>query len=89
LTKRAHVRVRGFVQGVGFRYDARRRAHSLGIDGWIHNAGDGSVEGVFEGEDELVESMVDWCRRGPRGASVEDVEVSWEEPAGESGFAVR
>jgi len=89
LTKRARVRVRGFVQGVGFRYDARRRARSLGIGGWIHNAHDGSVEAVFEGEDGRVESMVDWCRRGPSGASIEDVEVSWEEPVGESGFRIR
>jgi acylphosphatase len=87
--KRAHVRITGDVQGVGFRYDARARSRSLDVAGWIHNAPDGSVEAVFEGDDERVESMIDWCRRGPLGARVDDVEVSWEEPGGETGFGVR
>jgi acylphosphatase len=77
------------VQGVGFRYQARARAESLGVAGFVRNASDGSVEAAFEGDDELVESMVDWCRRGPRGARVDDLEVSWQQPTGEQGFAVR
>jgi acylphosphatase len=87
--KRAHVRITGAVQGVGFRYDARSRARSLGLGGWIQNVRDGSVEAVFEGEPELVESMIEWSRRGPVGARVADVEVSWEEPTGETEFTVR
>jgi acylphosphatase len=86
---RAHVRIRGRVQGVFFRADARVRADSLGVAGWIRNAEDGSVEAVFEGDDERVRSMVDWCRRGPSGSRVEDVEVKYEEPTGEIGFDVR
>ena len=43
---------------------------------------------VFEGTDERVDSMVAWCRRGPAGARVDDVEVTWEEPVGEAGFWV-
>jgi acylphosphatase len=86
---RAHVRIRGRVQGVFFRADARVRAESLGVAGWIRNAEDGSVEAVFEGDDERVRSMVDWCRRGPSGSRVEDVEVKYEEPTGEIGFDVR
>jgi acylphosphatase len=81
--------VRGRVQGVFFRAEARARAESLGIAGWIRNVPDGSVEAVFEGEDERVESMVGWCRRGPSGAEVESVQVEREEPAGETGFRVR
>ena len=50
---------------------------------------DGSVEAVFEGEDERVESMVDWCGRGPTGARVDDVDVTWDEPQGEDGFSIR
>ena len=87
--KRAEVVVRGFVQGVFFRAEARNRARSLGLAGWVRNAPDGSVEAVFEGEDERVESMVDWCRRGPPGARVDDVEVTWPEAQGEDGFAIR
>jgi acylphosphatase len=88
-SKRARVIVRGRVQGVFFRADARERARSLGLSGWIRNNLDGTVEAVFEGNDERVDSIVGWCRRGPAGAVVEDVDVSWEEPQGESGFFVR
>jgi acylphosphatase len=83
------VRVTGFVQGVFFRAEARNRARSLGLSGWVRNEPDGSVAAVFEGERERVESMVEWCRHGPRGAGVEDVGVEWREPQGEQGFSVR
>ena len=86
---RAHVIVRGRVQGVFFRADARDRARSLGLAGWVRNNPDGSVEVVFEGPRERVESMIDWCRRGPRDANVIDVDVRWEEPSGERRFSVR
>jgi acylphosphatase len=81
--------VRGRVQGVFFRAEARTRAESLGVAGWVRNAADGSVEAVFEGPDERVESLVDWCRRGPVGAEVGEVEVVAEAPMGEIGFRVR
>ena len=86
---RARVQVRGRVQGVFFRAEARARAESLGVAGWIRNLPDGRVEAVFEGEDEHVESMVEWCRRGPAGAKVEEVDVERQERVGETGFRVR
>jgi acylphosphatase len=86
---RARVRVRGRVQGVFFRVETRDRARSLGLSGWVSNEPDGTLAAVFEGARERVDSMVDWCGRGPRGAAVEDVDVDWEEPRGEEGFAVR
>jgi acylphosphatase len=86
---RARVRIRGRVQGVFFRAEAQARAESLGVAGWIRNAGDGSVEAVFEGDEERVRSMVDWCRRGPSGARVDDVDVQYEEPTGETGFLLQ
>jgi acylphosphatase len=89
MSARARVVVRGFVQGVGFRASARARAVSLGLAGWVRNCGDGSVEAVFEGERDRVESMLDWCRRGPAGARVDEVEASWEPPVGDGGFSVR
>jgi acylphosphatase len=73
---------------VFFRAEARDRASSLGLAGWARNNPDGSLEAVFEGEQERVESMVEWCRRGPAHARVEDVQVAWEDPRGESGFTV-
>ena len=87
--KRARVRVQGSVQGVFFRVETRDRARSLGVSGWVRNLRDGAVEAVFEGPEERVESMVEWCRRGPAGAQVESVDVDWEEPAREEGFAVQ
>ena len=78
--------IHGRVQGVGFRYATIERARSRGVAGWVRNNGDGSVEAVFEGEPEAVESLVAWCRRGPSGARVEDVSVEMETPCGEHGF---
>ena len=87
--KRAKVIVLGSVQGVFFRVEARDRARSLGLAGWVRNVPDGTVEAVFEGEDESVESMVEWCRGGPGGARVEQVDVDWREPEGDQGFSIR
>jgi acylphosphatase len=77
------------VQGVFFRVETRDRARSLGLSGWVANAPDGTVRAAFEGDDERVESMVDWCGRGPRGAHVHEVEVTWTDPEGEQEFAIR
>lgn len=85
---RAHVIVYGRVQGVFFRSETRERAASLGLHGWVRNNADGSVEAVLEGDRDRVESIVEWFRRGPAYAQVEDVEVAWEEPRGEAGFTV-
>ena len=79
----------GRVQGVGFRYAVERAARSRGVAGWVRNRSDGTVEAVFEGEPEAVESMVAYSEQGPRGAIVERVEVEPEQPSGERGFAVR
>jgi acylphosphatase len=85
---RARVVVRGRVQGVFFRAEAQSRARSLGVSGWARNEREGTVQAVFEGRRERVESMIEWCRRGPRGARVSDVEIAWEEPEGLDGFQV-
>ncbi|HVD12795.1 MAG TPA: acylphosphatase [Gaiellaceae bacterium] len=90
--KRVQIRIRGRVQGVFFRAETRSRAESLGLSGWVRNARDGSVEALFEGEPERVDSMVEWSRRGPSGAHVDEVEVSDAEPEAveqaERGFRV-
>jgi acylphosphatase len=86
---RKRVVVRGDVQGVFFRDSTRRQASSRGVDGWVANRSDGSVEAVFEGDPDSVRSMVDFCKGGPRAADVKDVDVSDEEPEGLSGFDVR
>jgi acylphosphatase len=86
---RRRVIVRGFVQGVFFRDSTRRLARQHGVSGWVANRPDGAVEAVFEGEADAVERLVAFSRKGPRGAQVESVEVTEEEPEGLSGFAVR
>jgi acylphosphatase len=87
--RRALVQIRGRVQGVGFRYSVVSRARSLGLGGWVRNRTDGSVEAAFEGDEDRVRSMVEWCRRGPAGADVRSIDVEWTEPEGESVFQVR
>jgi len=87
--RRAHVYVSGTVQGVYFRATTRDRAREQGVDGWVRNLDDGRVEAVFEGPDEAVAAMVDFCHEGSEAARVEDVDVTFEEPSGEDGFTVR
>jgi acylphosphatase len=86
---RKRVIVRGDVQGVAFRDNTRRHAQTRGVDGWVANRSDGSVEAVFEGDREAVQSMLEFCKGGPRAADVKDVDASDEEPEGLSGFDVR
>jgi len=81
--------VRGNVQGVFFRDSCRQKARSRGVAGWVTNRPDGAVEAVFEGDPGAVQAMVDWCGQGPRGAEVESVDESTEEPEGLSGFDIR
>jgi acylphosphatase len=83
------VRVSGRVQGVSFRVWTERQANQLGLSGWVRNCEDGSVEAVFSGPSAAVDAMLDACRRGPRLAHVDSVEIVG--PAGlHSGpFAVR
>jgi acylphosphatase len=86
---RRRVVVRGHVQGVFFRDSVRRLAERYGVAGWVGNRRDGAVEAVFEGDADAVERLVRFCREGPRGARVDGVEVTDEEPEGERGFSVR
>jgi acylphosphatase len=86
--ERRRVTIHGFVQGVGFRYSVEREARSRGVAGWVRNTAEGTVEAVFEGEAEDVEALVGFCRRGPRGADVEQAEVAAESVEGLAGFRV-
>ncbi len=72
---RARVRVYGRVQGVFFRQNTAHQAELLCISGWVRNCDDGSVEALFEGEEEAVEKILEWCGNGPRAARVEKVDV--------------
>jgi len=86
---RRRVVVHGRVQGVFFRDSLRRLAEREGVSGWARNTSEGTVEAVFEGEPNGVERLVSFARTGPPDASVDDVDVSEEEPEGLSGFSIR
>jgi acylphosphatase len=74
---------------VFFRQMTARMARVEGVGGWVRNRPDGRVEAVFEGSQEAVERMIEWCRTGPDLAEVDEVEVVEEEPDGVAGFEVR
>lgn len=86
---RARVRIGGRVQGVFFRAETRQTARALDLSGWVRNAEDGTVEAVFEGDRELVEKAIEWCRKGPPAARVDSLDIKWEEPTALEGFEVR
>ncbi|GJQ58638.1 MAG: acylphosphatase [Candidatus Scalindua sp.] len=79
---RAHIFVKGRVQGVFFRASTREEACRLDLTGWVKNCKDGRVEAVFEGRKENVEKAVEWCKTGPPGANVTDIEVKAEQATG-------
>jgi len=87
---RAHIYVRGRVQGVFFRATMRDVAEELGVSGWVRNLPDGRVEAVAEGPCEAVKKLIEWAHRGPPLARVERVDVVWEPYRGEyRGFRIR
>lgn len=80
---RAHVFVRGRVQGVFFRSETRQEARKRNVTGWVRNLLNGGVEAVFEGEREDVDKLIKFCKRGSSGARVTEIEVFQETYAGE------
>ena len=80
--KAALVLVRGRVQGVGFRYEARSFAKALGLRGWVRNLDDGGVETWAEGPAEAVDRYLAWLHQGPPGARVELVDAAERPPSG-------
>jgi acylphosphatase len=84
------LRVTGRVQGVGYRAALCAAAEDLGLDGWVRNRSDGSVEAEVAGPSDAVEALIQWARRGPPAARVADVSVKTVEPnTAQGGFAQR
>jgi len=87
---RAHLVIKGMVQGVFFRASTQETAVRLGLKGWVRNLPDGSVEAVFEGPAEKVKQAVEWCYKGPPGARVSEIDENWPDYTGEfSDFGVK
>lgn len=78
--------ISGRVQGVGFRDWMVAQAETLGVAGWVRNRRDGRVEALVDGDPAAVQELVRACRRGPRMASVTDIEEEWADPAPEPAF---
>jgi acylphosphatase len=81
---RAHIWVKGRVQGVGFRAHVEYSARKIGgLTGWVRNVGYDTVEAIAEGERENVERLIEATKQGPRASRVDESKVEWEEPTGE------
>ncbi|MCW5748991.1 MAG: acylphosphatase [Alphaproteobacteria bacterium] len=83
------ARIRGRVQGVGYRDWTMRRADALGLRGWVRNRQDGSVEAVFAGPRAAVERMIADCRRGPTLARTDGIDIEPAAWPADDGFALR
>jgi len=79
LSRVAKIKIIGLVQGVFFRQGIKDKAEKLGITGWIRNEPDGSVRIVAEGEEEKLQKLIEWCKKGTELARVKKVEVEWKE----------
>jgi acylphosphatase len=90
IKKCASVIISGKVQGVFFRAETQRAALRIGVTGWVRNLADGTVQALFEGSQEKLDRIIEWCRTGPPRSRVADVHVSWEdEPRGFTDFTIR
>ena len=74
---KAHLRITGRVQGVGYRYFAYNTANQLGLRGCVRNLWNGEVEAVVEGPRNLIERMIQYLRQGPAIAGVDDIDITW------------
>jgi len=87
---RLHVRIEGYVQGVGFRNFVQETAYGLGLTGWVRNRWNGDVEVLAEGDRQALGKLLTALYRGPRGSSVMGIAPEWQEASGEfSRFQVR
>jgi acylphosphatase len=88
--KRAHIWVKGFVQGVGFRAHVEFYAAQIGVTGWVRNVGYDTVEAVAEGTTAQIEKFIEMVKQGPRMSRVDESRVEEESATGEfTGFGVK
>ena len=80
---RLHIVIEGIVQGVFFRASTIEESSKLDLTGWVKNCPDGRVEAVFEGNTDKIEKILEWCKEGPPGAVVRNVETIWEQATGD------
>ena len=89
IMKRVHLIIKGHVQGIDFRYNTREKAESLGLNGWIRNTPNRAVEAVFEGPEEMINEIIEFCKKGTIGSRVTDVKINKEPVEGLNKFEIR
>jgi len=85
---RLHVIFSGRVQGVCFRYYTQKKALQIGLKGWVKNLSDGIVESVFEGEENKIKEIIEYCKNGQPYAKVKSVDVREEKEEGLNNFEI-
>lgn len=80
------LRIHGLVQGVGYRNALLAEARRLGLDGWVRNRTDGTVEALAEGPTAAVNTLIEWARCGPPAARVSGVDAIPADSSAEPGF---
>jgi acylphosphatase len=80
MKTRAQITVTGLVQGVGFRWFVQKRATELSLSGFVKNLDDGNVYAEAEGEQDLIEALIEKIKKGPSFSRVKDVNVTWKDP---------
>lgn len=83
------IKVSGKVQGVGFRFYTQKEARLLGVSGFVKNMRDGSVYIEAEGESDVMEAFILWCRKGPEWARVDDISIQNKPKENFDGFDIR
>ena len=89
MPRHVYVKITGKVHGVNFRHSAKRKAEEFGIAGYVENKSDGSIFIEAEGHREELARFLEWCKRGPSGANVEDVDVSEGSERGYHSFKIK
>jgi acylphosphatase len=80
---RAHIWVKGRVQGVGFRAHVEYNARQIGVTGWVRNVGYDTVEAVAEGEQSQVDRFIEMMKQGPHASRLDESRIEWETPTSE------
>ena len=90
MSKQIHLMISGRVQGVFFRASAVHIARGFKVTGFVRNLANGNVELLGEGDEEALKRLLDWCKKGPPGARVENVDIKWGESTHQyTGFDTR
>ncbi len=79
MTKAVQLIISGRVQGVFFRAHTKEVADSLGLKGYVRNTEDGDVEAVVVGDEIKIKEFIEWCKKGPSAAKVEDIKIGYPE----------